>query len=283
MAWYGEARSGMADIERIEITPEKAKQMLGNLYEHQRPYLDRTAQRYAADMLDGKWQAENPAPIVISDTGKLIDGQHRLHAVVISGVTVSMNVATGVPESVYRSIDSGTTRTVAHRLDMPQKQAVAAVAKRIASLRKGVGLITALRGTENISQQTVLEVIDEDPEYILGLVRTASRIRDALGCGPVAAYATVLHMFQVIYGASSIGEIEEELQNPSKSTMSIQRYVARLYSGKSVPRTHVVASGFVQYCNAIVHKQQLLKLTNMESIVRKIDKEYTQAIGIDDD
>ena len=273
----------MADIERVEITPEKANKMLDNLYEHQRPYLDRTAQRYAADMIDGKWQVENPSPIVISDTGKLIDGQHRLHAVVISKVTVPMYVATGVPESVYRSIDSGTIRTVPHRLNMPQKQNIAAVAKRIASLRRGSGLKTALRGTENVSQQTVLEVIDEDPEYILGLVRAASRVRDALGCGPVAAYATVLYVFQTIYGVNAVDEIEEELQNPSKSTMSIQRYVARLYSGKSAPKPYVVASGFVQYCNAIMHKQQLLKLTNMESIVKKIDKEYTRAIGIDDD
>ena len=281
---YKEKKKEMADIERMWITPEKAKEMLGNLYEHQRPYLDRTAQRYADDMINGRWQDENPATIVISDTGKLIDGQHRLHAVIISGMTVPMYVAKGVPESVYKSIDSGTIRTVAHRIsDIPQRNSVAAVAKRIASLRKGSGLTTAIRGTENITQQTVLEVIDEDPEYIIGLVRAASRVRDALGCGPIAVYATVLHMFQTIYGTSAIGEVENELQNPSKSTMSIQRYIARLYSGRTAPRNYVVASAFVQYCNAIMHKQQLLKLTNMDSVVKKIDKEYALAIGLEVD
>lgn len=269
----------MSDISKVSITKEMALKMLGALYEHQRPYLKRTAQRYADDMLNGRWQSENPAPIVISDTGKLLDGQHRLHAIVMSGVTTQMYVATGVPESVYKSIDSGTIRSVSHRLNIPQKNNVAAIAKRIVTVNRGCGLITALRGTENVSQQEILSLIERDTEYLLEIVRASSRVRDALACGSVAMYGIVLHMFRAVYGSGAISDIEHELQNPSKSTMAIQRYIARQYAGKSAPKPHDIATGFVQYCSAVMDGRQLSKVSSAKSAVEKLDKAYMGAVG----
>lgn len=64
----------------------------------------------ARSMADGEWDHRGSATIKISEEGKLIDGQHRLHAVILSGASVIMRVETGVPESVFTLIDTGLPR-----------------------------------------------------------------------------------------------------------------------------------------------------------------------------
>jgi hypothetical protein len=48
--------------------------------------------------------------IAFSDSGVLLDGQHRLHAIVQSGITVKMLVTTGQPEQTFSVIDVGMKR-----------------------------------------------------------------------------------------------------------------------------------------------------------------------------
>ncbi len=84
------------------VTPEWASTVLA---EHntklekgflQRPYRKTTAEEYATSMKNGMWLF-NPHPVVFGEDGTLIDGQHRLWAVKLSGVSVWMNVTTDCP------------------------------------------------------------------------------------------------------------------------------------------------------------------------------------------
>lgn len=63
----------------------------------------------AKQMTDGDWQ-DNGQTIVISDTDSLIDGQHRLMAIIESGVTLMLWVMRGAADEVIHSIDTGKVR-----------------------------------------------------------------------------------------------------------------------------------------------------------------------------
>lgn len=77
----------------------------------------RKVTEFAEAMKRGEWET-NAQPIMEDDEGHLINGQHRLLAVIESGCTVPMTVATGVPVSAIDTIDTGTSRTLAHVLEM---------------------------------------------------------------------------------------------------------------------------------------------------------------------
>jgi len=77
-----------------------------------RPLNRITVEDYKAQMLKGRWQL-NGEPIIISDDGTLLDGQHRLTAVMESGCTVQMVIVEGVPQENFVTIDTGRTRTAA--------------------------------------------------------------------------------------------------------------------------------------------------------------------------
>lgn len=64
----------------------------------------------ANEMRCGKWQL-NGETIIISKTGRLLDGQHRLYAIMDSGCTVQMMIATGAADDAFETIDTGRARS----------------------------------------------------------------------------------------------------------------------------------------------------------------------------
>lgn len=92
------------------ISPEKAVGLLNLLHDNQRKVRQGHVVRLANDMVKGRWQ-KNPSPIIISESGKLLDGQHRLQAVVLSKQTIEFLVIRNVEENVYPVLDRGISRT----------------------------------------------------------------------------------------------------------------------------------------------------------------------------
>jgi hypothetical protein len=91
------------------IAPELAAAMLANMTGN-RTVRQGPVRRFARDMQAGRWLL-NGEPIIVDDAGQVLDGQHRLHAVVMAGVAVDMLVVSGVPASAMPTIDTGSART----------------------------------------------------------------------------------------------------------------------------------------------------------------------------
>jgi hypothetical protein len=100
-----------------EITPEEAATLLERVDSRQRRISQRVVDCFAKDMEGGQWRL-NHQPIATNSSGELIDGQHRLWAVVQSGRTVQMWVARGFEE--YRTVDNGRLRTSGQVLGLPE-------------------------------------------------------------------------------------------------------------------------------------------------------------------
>jgi hypothetical protein len=81
----------MINFVLMQITPEIAKAFLAGNTDN-RKLASRTVEVLARDMVNGCWRVTHQC-IAISESGLLIDGQHRLSAVVSSGKTVPMYVA----------------------------------------------------------------------------------------------------------------------------------------------------------------------------------------------
>ena len=100
-------------VERI--SPQRASQML-SLNTHNRPVSRFHVDRLASAMERGQWKTTGQG-IQMNGT-RLLDGQHRLMAVVQSGVTVDMLVCYDVPCEAFTVIDTGKARTPSDSLSM---------------------------------------------------------------------------------------------------------------------------------------------------------------------
>jgi hypothetical protein len=94
------------------VTPRRAKEILdGNT--RNRPVSQRRVDYYAQLMRDGKWHLTHQG-VALSDGGVVIDGQHRLHAVIKANMPIDFNVTHGVDEDSFKYVDVGYNRTTAN-------------------------------------------------------------------------------------------------------------------------------------------------------------------------
>ncbi len=100
--------------EKVNVTPAQAAKWLGN-NEGNRKLREHRVKYFADAMEKGKWKLTHQG-VAIASSGRLIDGQHRLRAIVLCGKTVPMLVTTDVPEDTYSVLDAGQARTMSDRL-----------------------------------------------------------------------------------------------------------------------------------------------------------------------
>jgi hypothetical protein len=118
-------------VEIITVTPATAKEWLAR-NTHNRPIRDSKVADYARDMAAGNW-ALNGEAIKFGTDGVLLDGQHRLHAIVAAGTAVPMLVVAGLANDTQNTMDAGAKRTTGDALGLDghkNAQLLAAVLKR---------------------------------------------------------------------------------------------------------------------------------------------------------
>lgn len=95
----------------VTITPDEARKFLANNPSN-RHISENEVAKLAADMKEGRWMITHQG-IAISKTGRLLDGQHRLTAVIKAGIPVRMMVTFNVDEDAVEAIDRGRRRSIA--------------------------------------------------------------------------------------------------------------------------------------------------------------------------
>lgn len=99
-----------------KVTPEMAATWLA-ANTHNRKLRDTLVDRYAREMAAGRWMVNGEA-IQISRSGVLINGQHRLAAIVESGTTQQMLVVTNIEGEAQATVDTGAKRSVGDVLNL---------------------------------------------------------------------------------------------------------------------------------------------------------------------
>jgi hypothetical protein len=150
-----------ATIENV--TPEHATQWLQRMVKN-RNLKDSAVIMYANDMLNGKWLL-SPQGIAFDEQDRLIDGQHRLRAIIRSGLTIPMLVLRGFPISqkamkTMDVLDSGATRTIGDRLRLmgtyhTNPNLTSAIARQISLTVMG----QTTRAARKVSIATIVEII----------------------------------------------------------------------------------------------------------------------------
>lgn len=102
--------SGLEYVKLVTITPDVAARWLEQ-NTHNRTVSDPIVMRYARDMQEGRWVSKNGETIKRAADGTIVDGQHRLYAVLMAGVAVQMLVVENVELSAQSTVDTGRARS----------------------------------------------------------------------------------------------------------------------------------------------------------------------------
>ncbi|MDK8732557.1 hypothetical protein [Bifidobacterium breve] len=122
------------------ITPDIAKTMLGENVNNRRISHD-NVNMFAREMRNGEWRFNGEA-IKFSKDGRLLDGQHRLLAVIAADKPLTTLVIRGLEDETQQTMDSGKTRTLGDVLTLRGEKnstQLASLARRISGRPAGHG------------------------------------------------------------------------------------------------------------------------------------------------
>jgi len=96
--------------ERVMVTPAMAEVFL-TFNANNRPVRSQSVLRLADDLRNHRWKY-NGETVKVDNQGQLIDGQHRMHAILHSGIAADMLMVWGVERAARMTMDTGSVRTV---------------------------------------------------------------------------------------------------------------------------------------------------------------------------
>jgi len=159
-----------ANVTVVDIDPATAHRWLSTNTEN-RNLRPRVVDTYAQDMTEGRWLFNGEA-IKFDANGVLLDGQHRLHAIVKSGATIRALVVNGLDAKSQDTMDAGSRRTAADALRLDGRSnytSLASVAR--AGLLWDRGERNTSISASRVSTGQIVEYVDANPDVI-----TASEI-----------------------------------------------------------------------------------------------------------
>ncbi len=142
----------------VNVTPDIAKHML-QTNEGNRPLNESNVLFLAKEMMDENWQFDG-SPIRFNNIGKLIDGQHRLNAIVKANKTYPLMVITGLEPTVFKTMDTGRKRSGADAVaieGIEQSGLVSSTCKFIYNFNNKVYSRGALRMTKSLSNSELID------------------------------------------------------------------------------------------------------------------------------
>lgn len=144
----------------------------------------------ARDMAAGGWHL-NGEPIKFSVDGVLLDGQHRLRAVVKSGSTIQALVVWGLAPQTQDSMDTGSKRTAADMLALhgEKNTALLAATIRLAVQAEVYGALQGGPTNRRVTNREIANYLSDHPQIELA-VNHARRVARDLDCpASVIGYA----------------------------------------------------------------------------------------------
>lgn len=186
------------------VGPDEARKFLARNMEDQRTLRKVRVRTYANDMREGRWLGTGHT-IKIDTNGDMIDGQHQMEAVILSGATVPMFIARGVPPEAFQLIDTGLARSIGEVLKKKKyidRFALGSLVRRIILWERGnyigTGAGTANDRTVNPmyatpSHSEITERLAQDPDlFPTALLRGGDMFRAQMGTKVTAAQAFFL-------------------------------------------------------------------------------------------
>lgn len=146
-----------------DVGPKDATRYLASQRRNRRlrPY---HVKRLASAMARGEWR-ENGEGVKFDLDGRLCDGQHRLEAIVQSGVTLRMVVIEGLDEEAQETMDTGRHRSMADVLSLRGETNTAFLGSTLSTLHRiRTNTIQAQKGALSPTPQQLLKLLEEEPE-----------------------------------------------------------------------------------------------------------------------
>lgn len=175
---------------RLHVDPSDAKSLLER-NTNNRKLRETVVDYYANEMINGNW-VDNGDPIRIARSGRLLNGQHRLSAVVKAGVSLPFHFLSNLSEESFERMDNGVGRTVSDNLCI--SPSYSAVFKVIYVLKNYDKFYAFQGGQRKVGPSQIKSVMTDEILQVLEEIPKTKRIQ------VTSSYVTAVTVFCILAG-----------------------------------------------------------------------------------
>lgn len=272
---YKQVKTKSMRIELVTVNKAVAEELLKS-NEVNRNQKEKVIKKYANDMRKGVWKQNTAELIKFSKTGRLLDGQHRLLAVVMADVEIPMYIAFDLDDDIFDVLDTGSVRTASDTF-------------KIAGVSYSVNLPSIIQFSENLfmggkstksmvrlTNQELLVKFNEKEDYYLDIASRSFLFYNQFA--KILAPSTI-GGFIIFFNSKSSADCEtffQELctgQNVTNKTIFVLR-------NKLIENKTSVKKMGAEYINALIIKTWNLYRLRQEAKMLRYNKEIERSFPI---
>lgn len=257
------------------ITPEDAAVLL-QANTNNRSVNRRRVDIYTNEILRDEWKFTGDSIKLAKDpkTGqvRLIDGQHRLLAIVAANKALTLVVATGLDESVFSVIDRGKVRSHMDILGMggvKNANTVSAVVRPLIVL--GAKMSPWGKAMELVTSEDIMHFAKTNEELVQWACNRSFKMREHLS-GSGTAWAIFMYLLADKHGAKCAEDFTDSLMSGVGFTAGDPRAALRNWVVRSFPKlrnlsraSYDVACMMIRAYNLTVEGQQIAQMRMVEN------------------
>lgn len=207
-------------IKTILIDADTARKMLCKNYEGNRRIRKSAVSKYVAEMKSGSFMTNVGQIIVLHRDGTLLDGQHRLTAVVESDTEwpFVVQVVSGDKAEIYSKIDQGGKRSLSDCSQMNKNQA--GIARIIAAVKNGKsGAASALQAKvtnrRQVTNTEAIEVFSSNPLLIEYADAVSTKLGNSNVRGSRIGAGAFAYIASEMYGRAKVDKFIDNIADPT--------------------------------------------------------------------
>ena len=264
------------NVSVMKVTPSMAQTLLKTNTSNRSVRKNRV-KNYATQMRRGQWQLTGD-PIRISSTGRLLDGQHRLLAIIESDTAIETIVIEGLADATFTVIDSGLARTPSDALAFAGVGSAAHIAPIV---RIVIGIESELNiynseAMSLVTRQDIVDYVENNTDALRWAVSMGSRLDSA-----VDGIRTAWGVFAIIAStATSVAEVEEFMNGVASGAglvsgdprLALRNWLARQRNWHSNSTKDNVAT-FIRVFNTFMNDKPMtvIRPYTRDSVYPKVD------------
>lgn len=165
-------------IETRSITPDMARDMLKRNVNN-RPLNQKHVDNLSSQMASGQWIFDG-TPIKLSESGSLLDGQHRLSALIQSDKTIDFLVIRGIVSEAFKVMDTGRNRQATDVIGiagLQYSQEMPTVIRDVMNYHKYNSMRPSVRNKVPFSNTDILEFATANTETLMASLTFMSKFK----------------------------------------------------------------------------------------------------------
>ena len=185
-------------IQKVLMTKELATSLLSTMVNN-RNVKETSLKRLVQEINGGTWVVNNGETIKINNQGRLVDGQHRLLAVIKTDKPTEMYLTFNCHEDSIATVDTGSARSLPNILkinNIKYYTMIGGVVQSESVIIKGFPMNELTSRTDLRSYKKTLEIVKQKLDYLYFVCKEADKLNKKF---PLLSASFIAKYFNVFY------------------------------------------------------------------------------------